>query len=285
MPLSQEQIEHYRNFGYVVLPRLLNDDETGRLTEEVRRAHADAFATDERTDGGGIPGRYLPMMTPDRTPLSLSLLEDPRFLDTAGQLAGNVLPTFAESVLFYREAPLHKDAVPGMSGIKLIMYLEHVTGDTGALRVLPGSHHADYSAVLAAWHRESGVWAGEWDGKRMRRQLAGLPLQVLETRPGDVVAFDWHLWHATLGGIDRHQWTVSYVRDPETPEETERFRRQMAAVDESELDVPYDPARYPRYAPAWLATGLGDERHDRTIARMRELGMVAEEQEATPSAH
>ncbi|WKX73746.1 NAD(P)-dependent oxidoreductase [Streptomyces sp. XD-27] len=57
MRLSREQIEHYRTFGYVVLPRLLNDDETGRLTEEVRRAHADAFVTDERTDGGGIPGR------------------------------------------------------------------------------------------------------------------------------------------------------------------------------------------------------------------------------------
>jgi hypothetical protein len=68
--LSDEQTDHFRTFGFVVLRRYLADQETAALSNEMDRAHRDAFGArfDERPDEGGMPGHYLPMMSRQRTP-------------------------------------------------------------------------------------------------------------------------------------------------------------------------------------------------------------------------
>jgi hypothetical protein len=88
--LSDEQIDHYRTFGFLVLPGYLEEGETAALGAELDRAHRDAFGAryDERPDRGGIDGHYLPMMSRDRTPRSLALVEDPRFLAAARSSSG-----------------------------------------------------------------------------------------------------------------------------------------------------------------------------------------------------
>jgi hypothetical protein len=52
---------------------------------------------------------------------------------------------------------------------------------------------------------------------------------VAETQPGDVIAFNWHIRHASIGGEDRRQWTISYAKDPQTAEEAERLQDFLAA--------------------------------------------------------
>jgi hypothetical protein len=142
--LSDEQIDHYRTFGFLVLPGRLDEHETAALGAELDRAHRDAFGAryDERPDRGGIDGHYLPMMSRTRTPRSLALVEDPRFLAAARQLIGAaVVPFYAEGILYFGEAGFHDDAGPGVKAVKFVAYLEPLTADTGALRLLPGSHH------------------------------------------------------------------------------------------------------------------------------------------------
>ena len=39
------------------------------------------------------------------------------------------------------------------------------------------------------------------------------------TSPGDVIAFDLHTWHASVGGRDRLAWNAVYLRCPETDDE------------------------------------------------------------------
>jgi hypothetical protein len=93
--LTDAQVDHFRTFGLLVLPGYLNEQETTALAAELDRAHRDAFGAryDERPGRGGIDGHYLPMMSRDRTPRSLALVEDPRFLAAARQLIGAaVLP-------------------------------------------------------------------------------------------------------------------------------------------------------------------------------------------------
>ncbi len=93
--LTDERIDHYRTFGYAVLRRHLRDDEADRLRREVKTAQRDAFGPrlDERSFAGGIPGHYQPMMSRQRTPISLAMIEDERFLGAAGELVGGrVLP-------------------------------------------------------------------------------------------------------------------------------------------------------------------------------------------------
>ena len=76
---SHYQITHFRTFGFVVLPGLLDADETVGLAGEVTDALTEAFGaigTDTDPDGtGGIRGDYLPLSV-DRTPISQALIAD-----------------------------------------------------------------------------------------------------------------------------------------------------------------------------------------------------------------
>jgi hypothetical protein len=54
------------------------------------------------------------MMSRDRTPRSLALVEDPRFLAAARQLIGaTVLPFYAEGILYFGEAGSTTTPAPG----------------------------------------------------------------------------------------------------------------------------------------------------------------------------
>jgi hypothetical protein len=272
--LSHEQIDHYRTFGFLVLPGYLEEHETAALGAELDRAQRDAFGAryDQRPDDGSS-GHYLPMMSQARTPVSLALVEDQRFLATARQLVGApVVPTYAEGILYFDQSGFHDDAGPGVRAVKFVAYLEPLTADTGALRLLPGSHHPELSAIVAAWDRRHPAH----DAEQLRRQVEALPLYVAETRPGDVIAFDWHVRHTSIRGRDRRQWTISYVRDPAGAEETERFTDVVIdgnlAFLLDDLDD-YDHAAYPPYDDHWLAP---DPAHAERVAlsdRMRALGM------------
>ena len=272
--LSDEQIDHYRTFGFVVLRGYLDERETAELGAEMDRAHRDAFGARfaERLDEDGMPGHYLPMMSRQRTPLSLGLVEDPRFLGAARKLVGAaVVPTYAEGILLFDQAGFHDDAGPGVKAVKFVAYLEALTAATGALRLLPGSHHQDFSASVRAWDRRNPIG----DAEQLRRQVGGLPLYVAETQPGDVIAFDWHTWHTSIRGRDRRQWRVSYVRDPVTAEEIERFKDVVIDSDLALLDdePDYDRAAYPLYDEHWLAPDSAQTERVALSSRMRELGM------------
>src|SRR6185295_19576571 len=74
--------------------------------------------------------------------------------------------------------------------IKLAFYLDPVTRDTGALRVIPGSHRmGDQFADRV--QREIYKCSENWG-------MAGrdIPSVALETQPGDVVLFNHNLKHA-----------------------------------------------------------------------------------------
>src|SRR5438045_7267891 len=80
---TQQDILHFRTFGFVVIPSLLTGVEVAQLRREVTAALRDAFGgvgTDTDPDGtGGIRGDYLPL-TADRAPLSQALVADDRRL-------------------------------------------------------------------------------------------------------------------------------------------------------------------------------------------------------------
>ena len=57
------------------------------------------------------------MMSRQRTPTSLALVEDDRFLDAARRLLDTrVLPTYAEGNLLFGEAGFHTDCGTGIPG-------------------------------------------------------------------------------------------------------------------------------------------------------------------------
>src|SRR6266699_873017 len=140
--LTTAQAEHYRTFGFVVLRGFLAD-RVAALRAETGAAIHDAYAAtyDERVIDG-ISGHYLPMAA-RLTPVSTSLVcDDPRFIDAAQQLLGGpVIPECPEGVLYFAEASWHDDDGIGVRGVKFAAYFDKLTAASGALRLVPGSHH------------------------------------------------------------------------------------------------------------------------------------------------
>lgn len=253
---THQEIEHFRAFGYVVARGLLTRDEASALRAEVAGALVEAFGglgtDDDPTANGGIRGDYLPLAL-DRAPFSQSLIADDRrlFQGSIELLGQMTVPTVPVATCFTTNAGWHADHDPGVDGLKFLAHLDPRAAATGALRVLPGSHTADFAARLRSYWAQDPAASG----------FEGWPVPnvVLETEPGDVIAFDSHLVHGSAGGNKRVAWTIEYLCWPGTDRD-----RLRAAVEESGpawSEWAADPAA----APASRQTA---------IQRLRLLGLL-----------
>jgi hypothetical protein len=160
------QIEHFRTFGFVVLPGLLGTARTDALRAEVDAALHDAYAaTYDLRVIDGISGHYLPM-TSTLTPVSTSLVcDDPLLIDVGEQLLGGAaLPSVPEGVLYFDEAGWHNDDGIGVRGVKFAAYFDSLDAAHGALRFVPCSHHPEAQRSLCTTS-EPATWS-----TRARRQ-------------------------------------------------------------------------------------------------------------------
>jgi len=268
--LTTGQVDHFSTFGFTVLRGYIANGVTA-LRAEAGAAIRDAYAAtyDERVVDG-ISGHYLPMAS-RLTPVSTSLVcDDPRLIDAAEQLLGGpVIPECPEGILYFFEAGWHTDDGIGVHGVKFAVYFDDLTGNTGALRLVPGSHHPEQNARLAAYHRRRGPVRGETEAAACQASFPGF---IADTSPGDVIAFDLHTWHASFGGRDRLAWTVVYQRCPETGSERERTLRSVHDSFEQAFRG-FDRTRYPVWRD-WLVGAAAHPRRAGVIERMRQAGVL-----------
>jgi Phytanoyl-CoA dioxygenase (PhyH) len=267
--LTTGQVDHFRTFGFVVLRGYLAD-RTGALRAETDAALRDAYAaTYHERVIDGISGHYLPMAS-RLTPVSASLVcDDPRFTAAADQLLGGpVIPACPEGVLYFAEAGWHTDDGNGVRGVKFAAYFDELTAGTGALRLVPGSHHPEQNTRLAAYSKRRGRAR---DDAGFAAYQAGFPGYVAATSPGDVIAFDLHTWHASSGGRDRLAWNAVYLHAPETDDERDRTLRSAHDGFEQAFRG-FDSRRYPVWRD-WLAAAAHPRRAP-VIERMRRAGVL-----------
>src|SRR6266496_4474347 len=267
--LTTGQVDHFRTFGFTVLRGHLAD-RVSALRAEADAAIRDAYAAtyDERVIDG-ISGHYLPMAS-RLTPVSASLVcDDPRLIDAAEQLLGGpVIPECPEGVLYFSEAGWHTDDGIGVRGVKFAAYFDELTADSGALRLVPGSHHPEQNARLAAYSKRQMPIGSDADAAAYQ---ASIPGSVAATAPGDVIAFDLRTWHASFGGRDRLAWTAVYQRCPETGQERDRTLRSVHDSFEQAFRG-FDRDRYPVWRD-WLADAATHPRRAGVIERMRHAGV------------
>jgi hypothetical protein len=176
----------------------------------------------------------------ERTPVSRSLLY--AFADPATQLLGRpVLPMRAKGSRYFGDTTWHSDSTRGVSSIGFLAYLEPLAASSGALRVRPGSH--------------------------VRKDVARVSERVVSTTPGDVIVFDEHLEHRSVGGGVRRQWRVDYVADPITEDEASEVKSYFAGIYEVGWDGGYDVDRYPNYDAHW-------HQNSPYRARLKDLGAL-----------
>ena len=269
---THQQIEHFKAFGFVVARGLFTDDETGALRAEVVTSLTEAFGglgtDDDPNSTGGIRGDYLPLAL-DRTPVSQALIaDDPRLFQGSAQLLGHTtVPTVPIATCFTSKAGWHRDHGPDIGGLKFLAHLEPRTAERGALRVLPGSHTGDFQSRLDAYWSQDPAASG-FDGWPV-------PEVVLETSPGDVIAFDSHLAHRSVGGEKRLAWTIEYFSWPAGSESRRRVRD--AIIDIAGFDhCDYVRDRWPPWTE-WAANPSAAPPSRRTaIQRLRLLGVLGD---------
>ena len=221
--LSSQQLSFFNTFGYLLLPGLLADcvDRIIAEFEAVWAAH-----------GGGHHGskhneqqRSCIVPFPDQSEYLSSLLDDPRIHDIAASILGDDFNyTSGDGNLYVGDTGWHSDGYDGkrIPSIKIAFYLDPVTRDSGAVRIIPGSHHCGdaYSDRLEAEVRKSGDnWGTAPDE---------VPAVVVESEPGDIVVF-WHnTKHSAFGGsVRRRMYTMNFYEH--VPDERlEEFQDALA---------------------------------------------------------
>ena len=206
--LTEQQLAFFETFGYLSFPGLLADC-VDRVIEE--------FETIWAARGGGHHGdthdgkqRSCIVPFPDQSEYLSSLLDDPRIHDIADSVCGDDFNYSSGDGNFYAgDTNWHSDGsgADRILSIKIAYYLDPLTRETGALRVIPGSHRAGdaFADCVNRNIRESGkLWGIE--GR-------DVPALALETIPGDIVMFNHNLKHAAFGGSERRRmFTMNFSR-------------------------------------------------------------------------
>ena len=221
--LTAAQLAYLDTFGFLHFPGLLADS-ADRIIDEFEAVWA--------SHGGGHHGRahegvarscIVPF--PDQSEFLSSLLDDPRIHDIAASILGDDFNyTSGDGNFYVSDTRWHSDGYDGtrIPSIKIAFYLDPLTRDTGAVRVIPGSHLCGdpYAERLEqALPDSDGAWGVA---------PAEVPAVVVETEPGDVVVF-WHnSKHAAFGGSQRRRMYTMNFYEHVPPDRLERFQDDLA---------------------------------------------------------
>jgi len=211
LELTKARKTFFETFGYLHFSGLLID-RIERITQEYDRIWSGE--TGHRFSDKMFDRRVLPGFI-DRSEYLCSLLDDQRVEGICGGLLGadfNYISS--EGNRYGGDSAWHTDdwsASPAMSYPKIVIYLESLRRDTGALRVIPGSHRKGepWADLLHSHDIRFGSTLETAFGVDDR----DMPCAVLETDPGDVIVFDQKIKHATFGGGKRRMfWMIFGAR-------------------------------------------------------------------------
>ena len=207
--LSQHRLDFFDTFGYLAFPGLFND-----CIDKIIEEFEDIWAKSGRTHDGTTRSALVPL--PDKSEYLSSLLDDPRIHDIASSICGEDFNYYSGDGNYYvGDTGWHSDGYNQrpVKSIKIAYYLDPVTTNSGALRVIPGSHRNKESfGDLLESHLTSDIFGMTGDQ---------IPAVALESNPGDVLVFNHRIKHSSWGGSDaRRMFTMNF---------TERYPNHLIA--------------------------------------------------------
>ena len=227
--LTNEQLAHWRTFGFLILRSLFSKDEI----DEIRREFD--LVMDEELDGKPFDGQKTKTVlwfVEHRTKLA-RLAEDDRIYNRVEQLLGpGILWALSDGNYYVGDTQWHggNGEPPVLEHIKVAIYPDSVTKDLGCLRVIPGSQHQEFQQQIKA------LKAQHENPMAMPFGVAGVdvPAFPLESEAGDVVFFSENLWHGSFGGRPgRRMFTLIYSANPDTDQKRDwlrEFRKSTIAM-------------------------------------------------------
>ncbi|MBI2192369.1 MAG: phytanoyl-CoA dioxygenase family protein [Planctomycetes bacterium] len=269
--LTSQQLSFFQTFGYLGFPGLLSD----RIGEIIGEFEA---VWSER--GGGHHGRphdgkarscIVPFL--DQREKLCSLLDDPRIHGMAVSLLGEDFNYMGSDGNYYAgDTGWHSDGWHrDILHVKIALYLDPLTRDTGALRVIPGSHRiGDHYAD------------GLQEGVRKSQDLWGMggrdvPAVALETRPGDVVLFNHNTKHASFGGSGRRRMFTINLSQRYPEDRIEALRTYISGAARFWIDHVYGEAMVRTAGPGRLRhldQVMANDGHLAELSRQARLKMT-----------
>lgn len=210
MRLTVQQKRFFDDFGYIFLPGLMAE-EAGWIIEEYEKIFRDSGIVHDGTKRSSI-GPFI-----ERNERLCTLLDNPKVDGLFASLIGDDYMYHGSGAdLYVGDGMWHPDChdAPNMQ-LKWAMYLDPLTKDTGALRVVPGSHKQG--------------WIGNLD----TQTLWGIPPEEVpcdapDNTPGDVTVFNLATLHNSLkGGNRRRMLNMGTSAHCKTEEERRYMRRRL----------------------------------------------------------
>jgi phytanoyl-CoA hydroxylase len=231
--LSAEQIDHYREEGYVVVPNVLTPAEIDRYlnrASEIANGDIPEDATSRLVKDIQFAKGNLPMpedpehalwkiLNPDRfDSVMAECLRLPRVLDAVSSLIGEDLLAFLLMFIYKPPGieqsvhPFHQDALyfmfqPQDRCLGVWIPLDPVSEENGSLSVVPRSHKLDVQKHLV----QEGINFGALAAEEIEGNAAYHEQAVsMELSPGDCLLFSTHLLHRSGGNrTNRHRRVIT----------------------------------------------------------------------------
>jgi len=205
MKITEQQVRFFNDFGFLKLKQAFRDD-----LEWIIPGFEQIFIDRGVVHDGTKRSTVVPFI--DQNEKLLTLVDHPVILSAAKALLGDDFNYLGGDGNYYTgETGWHRDGYH-LEGryLKMAFYLDAVRGDSGALRVVPGSHKP-----------------GVWDETKFHRPVDSwgiegrdVPAYALDSDPGDLLIFDHNTLHASFGGGSaRRMFTLNLCRHAETPKE------------------------------------------------------------------
>ena len=220
LDLTAAQVAWFETFGYLVLRGWFAAERA-----EVSEGFEEVFAREQaapldprnpfhrsREARFEQETRWIIPAIVDKSEKLAWLRHDNRIENIARALLGEGY-SYAESDgnLFNCDVYWHLDAYGATATskhIKIFFYLDALTQDTGALRIIPGSHHK--GAYTAALVRQ--LTREPWRvPERFGVGIDEIPSITVEVEPGDVIVTNFRTLHGSFNGGERRRlFTVNY---------------------------------------------------------------------------
>ena len=243
--LTAQQLAHFETFGFLLLRQAFSPAEI----QDIARAAEELWEEDLQSRSDEPGHQHLSPFLEKRSLLA-RLPEDDRVYLPIGQLLG---PGFVwggsegnkGSFNETNDHQWHSDRAGQIdlqyTRIKIMMYLQPMHKDTGALRVIPGSHHRPFhQSLLGLQPQKQGTSLSVFG-------VSGpdLPCYPIEVQPGDVVVFNHYLFHAVYGKQEGRSYiAMKFAAEPTTEVHVEALAKHYQ--DASQLHEAFRHGPRPR---------------------------------------
>jgi hypothetical protein len=204
--LTNDQIQFFQTFGFLCLRQFFSQaeiDSFAREAESFWEQHDRRGPDESRYFHGGRfieqrdRMRHLP--ADDRIYVPLKQLLGGDFI-WAGSECNHGMQTGTNAHHWHADRPGTREL--SYARIKIMLYLDPMRPENGALRVIPGSHRLPLHEDLQAFqdrHEESDPTFFGLRGEE-------IPCQILTTDPGDLLMFNHCLFHSVYAKSGRRRY-------------------------------------------------------------------------------